>query len=258
MVYKRKRSYSRPGYGKRRKTIARTYRRRKMRKYPRYRKTIPALAKGQKNIVKIGQGFPKALLTKLPYRYNVPLTSGTGGGSSAWHVFRLNSPYDPDYTGTGISANDFDRYASASLFQRYLCYKVDICVTFRTAASTTDDCMAYVNVSPTVLGAPASAASLFQDGLYPNSHVKMLSRPDGDYTRWSFIRTYHMAYLFGVGKSKIYSEDDYSADYNGNPANPMYLNVAISDDPNDTSTAIKVDVEVYLRYHVKFYQSISI
>lgn len=60
------------------------------------------------------------------------LTSYTG----SQYVFRLNSLYDPDLTGTGHQPYGFDQYAA--LFNRYKVDKVTVDVIFTTPGGSYD------------------------------------------------------------------------------------------------------------------------
>ena len=55
-------------------------------------------------------GFPTKIITKLRYNDTVVLDSTTG--TSVAHVLRMNSAFDPDFTGTGHQPIYFDRYAA--------------------------------------------------------------------------------------------------------------------------------------------------
>lgn len=258
MVYKRRRSYSRPGYSKRRRTIARTYRRRRPYNYKRRTRAVaPAKAKSFKSIVRMGNGLPKAMLIILPYRWAGYLTTTTAGAGPSFQSFRLNSPYDPDYTSTGVSAKNFTTFCGQYQYTRYLVYKVDIMVTFRCAASSSEDSMGAVQIANHATSGSYTPAQIFQNGLRQNYWTQVLSRFDGDKPRWNFVKTMHLSQVWGISKRKYYAEDAYSSVYNNNPAEVAFLNVSISDDPEDTAVGNKVDIEVYLRYHVKLFSNFN-
>lgn len=254
MAYKRKRTYSRPGYTKRRRAISRTYRRRRPANYRRYRSRDPARTKSIKKIVNIGQGLPMAMLIKMPYRWNTPFVTGLSGGSS-FNNFRLNSPYDPDLTGAGSSALYYAKFLDAQHFTKLLVYKVDIHVVFRCAATTVDDTMAFVQIRPGSMVSSVSPGEIFESGKYPYFWTGMISRFDGDRPRWEFKKTLHISTPLGISKRTLYSDDIYSAVLNANPAQGLYMACGIADDPNDTASNLKVDCEVYLRYHCKLSRS---
>lgn len=252
MVYKRRRSYSRPGYSKRRKTIARTYRRRRRTSnYSRsYRYKPSALSKSTKKVVKMGQGLPRIMLIMMPYRWAAALTTQVSGGSS-FNVFNMNSPYDPDYTGAGSSARFFDTFMNTTMFTNYVVYRVDIMVVFRTAASTTDDTMAFVQFNPVAMAASQAPSTIFADGSAPYYYTRMLSRFDGDKPSWVFKKSMHLTEVLGISKTKLYGDPNYTGTHTSSPYNKIYMNVGIADDPEDATISLKVDVEVYIKYHMR-------
>jgi len=61
----------------------------------------------QKNMVKVGRGFPTRMTFTHRYVDNFTLASVNGGLD--YHVFRMNGMYDPDFTGTGHQPVFFDQ-----------------------------------------------------------------------------------------------------------------------------------------------------
>jgi hypothetical protein len=51
--------------------------------------------------------LPNNFVTKLRYHDSVPINAANG--TVAGHVFRANSPYDPDYTASGHQPRYFDQ-----------------------------------------------------------------------------------------------------------------------------------------------------
>jgi hypothetical protein len=54
-------------------------------------------------------GFPDVVRTKMRY-YDPAITINPTVGNTAVHVFRLNSLFDFDYTGTGHQPRGFNQY----------------------------------------------------------------------------------------------------------------------------------------------------
>lgn len=67
-------------------------------------------------------GFPDRLKTKLNYCDVVQLTA-TAGSPGIWQ-FRLNSCYDPDYTGTGHKPKWFDQLSAVYWYYKVLGSKI--------------------------------------------------------------------------------------------------------------------------------------
>ena len=64
--------------------------------------------------------FPQQLFAKHIYSDSVLLALNVGGSCSGPHVFRLNSLFDPDFTGTGHQPQGYDNMALQ--YNRYIVY----------------------------------------------------------------------------------------------------------------------------------------
>ena len=108
MPYYKKLIVSRKRYKKR---YMNRYRRRKRRYYRRRRR------RGI-NVMRVRglTGFPDQLVVKLKYTDQINLTNIVGYGS---YVYRMNSLFDPDLTGSGHQPLGFDQYAQ--LYRSFLC-----------------------------------------------------------------------------------------------------------------------------------------
>ena len=72
--------------------------------------------------------FPQQLFAKHIYSDSVLLALNVGGSCSGPHVFRLNSLFDPDFTGTGHQPQGYDNMALQ--YNRYIVYGVSIKIEF--------------------------------------------------------------------------------------------------------------------------------
>lgn len=259
MVVKRKRSYSAPGFRK-----FRTYKRKRSMvrrkggmKLGRWatRQRSGARSKALKRSVNLGNTMPRTLFIKLPYREHISMTTATSGNADIY-TFRLNSVFDPNYTGIGGQPRYTDWVLDARRYTRYLVYKVDVEVVFRSTQQTSDMQGAIAIREGTPFGS-VGPASLFYQGELPQTWTFMLDGTNtGDgFSRRTWRGSFHMAKLFGITKRQLYAEDDYAADYNASPAAQQYLTVLLADDPNQSTSGLTADVEVYIRYHVKCYEN---
>jgi len=81
--------------------------------------------------------LPRSLIRVLPYTNTIALTSGNSGATSAsTQVFRLNSLFDPDLSGTGHQPYGFDQLSQ--WYNSYLVTNAKITITFTTLGSTSD------------------------------------------------------------------------------------------------------------------------
>lgn len=88
-------------------------------------------------------GFPEELVTTVRYTDWITLTSTSG--SIAYNTYRMNSLYDPDYTGAGHQPYYFDQLAA--LYGRYTVVmsiiKTEFC-TIQDATTTTQPAGPYI------------------------------------------------------------------------------------------------------------------
>jgi len=88
-----------------------------------------------------GITFPETLYKKLGWEYQLSLSPSNSGGLnvSAFYVIRLTSPYDPDYSFGGYTANNYASFMNSSLYKKYqtMGTKVDITMTNPSAEMIT-------------------------------------------------------------------------------------------------------------------------
>lgn len=249
---KRKRS-SYPGSGKRRRTSRRGFRRTRRRTSRRRSGTnladrqVHTITRNSRALNVRGCNLPRRIIVHLPYRWYGTVTTGTGG-IPTYNQFRLNSPYDPDYTGVGSSARLFGMWFNASVYYRYRCYKADVCVTIRNRAAS--DVQAFCLVRHDASLVPGSATAIFESAEEDYFASRMLNpAAEGDRTRTQFKFTIPMHKFFGVTKSAYYAEDSYQAVYNTNPVRLAFLTCGVADDPAEAASGLSCDMEVSIVYH---------
>jgi len=87
----------------------------------------------QKNMVKVGRGFPSRMT--FTHRYVDNFTMVSTLGSLDYHVFRMNGMYDPDFTSTGHQPMFFDQLTP--IYEHYTVIGARITFHIVPATSTT-------------------------------------------------------------------------------------------------------------------------
>lgn len=87
---------------------------------------------GKRRLVR--SGFPAQCTVKLAYVDSISLDAIAGPDSFAYYIFRANSAYDPDFTGTGHQPMGFDEYMK--LYDHYQVKWSSIKVTNMPTQST--------------------------------------------------------------------------------------------------------------------------
>lgn len=93
-IYRRK-------YGSRRKT----YRKKKVIRRKRFSRRSFL---GRRRLIR--SGFPAQCTVKLAYVDSIVIDAPSGPDNFSYYIFRANSAYDPDFTGTGHQPMGFDEY----------------------------------------------------------------------------------------------------------------------------------------------------
>jgi hypothetical protein len=185
--------------------------------------------------------------TRQKYTGVYDITSGVYLGLQ---TFRINSMFDPDYTSAGHQPYGFSvlcgATGSGAASQPYhsytvygLSYKIKI-----TAGNYIIGAVGVSNVAAAWSGSTADRV-IEQPGtvwdLRSNETIPMC-----------FEGYLDVAKLQGVSKSKLFSDDQFSAIYNQNPTLSWYLNIAIQHMDFSSSTTAQCAVE--LIYHVKYWE----
>lgn len=87
-------------------------------------------------------GFPSSLQTKL--RYHEGMTFASAAGVVSQNVFRANSLFDPNETGTGHQPMFFDQFAQ--VYARYVVKRSTIKVTFNPVTETASTSMWMIGI----------------------------------------------------------------------------------------------------------------
>lgn len=155
---------------------------------------------------------------KLVYVQEANLDPGVG--TTSIQLYRLNSLYDPDYSGLGHQPMGFDELMG--IYYKYVItgckYEVILTSTNTTATNTT-----IVGVTPTVVATTSNDVTRYAE--MPGSKFAMLEGRGGNVTRARFVGSLDIPAFFGRTKKELMADDTYMGDASNNPDQVLYLHV---------------------------------
>lgn len=102
----------------------------------------------QRDLVYLGLGFPAKVMVKHKYVETVSLTSTLG--SLATYLFRANSLFDPNSTGTGHQPMYYDQLAAIYSYYQVIASKITVKFGHDDAANSAVTCSLSMNEDATV------------------------------------------------------------------------------------------------------------
>lgn len=189
--------------------------------------------------------MPDATWMRMKFTQYFGIAS-TGGSFSGVQVFRGNSVYDPDLTGTGRQPTGFDQIAT--FYSRYYVAASKIVAEF---VNTTENCTHFLVYPHTV---PANTNDLNINVFpseYPYYRLKVLGTQNGG-RNWAKHKMYmNTAKMWGITNPN----NDPTANAaltSANPTRQWYWNVCAVD-TSGTVDVTQVEGRVTITYYVKFF-----
>lgn len=187
-------------------------------------------------------GIPNETFVKLYYADSDVMTSAAGTPVS--HVYRANSLFDPDYTGTGSQPVGFDQYAA--LYGRYCVYKVqaEVEALVGSALSTQWSINLQQDLNyPTTMSEHYADISTEDSAFHIGGYANVVGR---------FKRVWNLASKNGVTLKEYLSDDRFQAAVGNNPSETMGIRITASPIDGAASACI-LGYTVKLTYWAKFY-----
>lgn len=214
-------------------------------------KRTPAFGSNMGNALHIdnpslaGGAFPPTLFTKMRYSQKLVLTADNlTGRTGSENAFRLNSLFDPDFTGTGHQPLGFDQLTP--VYNKYCVYKVEVNVRVCGYFGSYNPYVA-VNVRPNTstysLGGIKAADEVIEQASNTIMDAKLVQ---------SWSKTFDIAQIQGVSKQDIFNESVYMGTATTNPSTTPYLSVVAGtyDEPASSSNGAYIIVSFV--YHTRW------
>lgn len=172
--------------------------------------------------------------------YATVLALGPAAGAIVDQVFRLNSVYDPDYSGVGSTAFGYTQYAA--LYQRYRVLRATARIVWDNLA--TNPITAFVCATPnTVI---STGINIIQGQRL--SWVGGVGGVGGNSTREHTISA-PIHIVFGCPARQVATEHDFASAVGANPSNSVYLHVGAY---QNGASAGSFNLQVRIEYDVIF------
>jgi len=187
--------------------------------------------------------FPPSYLSKMKYSALHQLSFG-GAGTPAVYLYRANSIYDPDYTGTGHQPYGHDEMAL--IYNRYRVFGVKYKITFTNQSAVQQEIV--------VQHRPNDAFSTDIDLMFeqPSTKHRLVLDQEGSGQGVKQVRGYmSVAAARGVSKMEVNTDDGYAAAFGANPIHSPCLVVALANQNALQTSALNVRYD--LTYYVKCY-----
>lgn len=164
--------------------------------------------------VQAGPLLAPKVMSKL--RYAAVVTHSSGVADAGMYQFRLNSPYDPDYTGAGSQPPYFDRMSAL-----YSSFRV-IAAKYRVRAVPASGVAQVIAVWT---AAVATAVATKEAAISQTDARTITASSYADPDQNAIKRYIPIAKGFGVERAEIETDSDYSGSASANPTKQLYLNL---------------------------------
>ncbi len=182
----------------------------------------------------------------LNYADSKVLTAGVSAATS--NVYRVNSLFDPDYSGTGTQPVGFDNWAL--LYGRYRVDAIDYEVCFVPGNATAQLIVAVVQNNLTAI---STTDGLYAGASNPFGSARLITGYTGGYGNTApIVGHIELHELSGLTKTEYEADDRFQALVSTNPTETMGLLIANGAAGSAASSAICA-YSVRLRYHVTFF-----
>lgn len=196
---------------------------------------------GRKPKINFGIGVPSTALCRLRYHELIPKATFTMTTGSAYdYIFRLNSLYDPNYSGVGHQPLLRDQISALYRYLRVYAVKYSILIT-------TDVTDGGPGIIGTVRPSFQTAVGDFDEERERIYGKKWYCSP---YQKGSVSGYISMHKVLGVEKKDYMTDDLYQAAVGGTPSREVYLH--IQGQPADAASNAKCNVDVMLTYYTQF------
>lgn len=182
---------------------------------------------------------PAAMKKILTYEYIFGLTEAAVGAGQ-WNSFRLNSIYDPDYTGVGTSALGYSTYAL--LFSRYRVVRTRL---FLRIVDATNVAGGAQTVGVICNANPTFTATVLNWAAQPFAVSRVLMGSSGQaHSMCTIDKTIDLHKIAGVTQQQFLMDQDYGATFGSNPTTSLYAHVFVHGKLSSSAEIARVEMRM--------------
>ncbi len=229
------------------------------RKYTKKRKTMKkkSYKKRKRRTLPLG-GFKDSNLVRLKYADLIKIdTTAAASSIPTEYVFRANSCFDPDYTGTGHQPRGWDE--QANIYNHYCVLGAKITVHFDNGVNSFQNAGQYCYIQLRDRPPPVPATNTLVDILeeqprYGSTLYKPFtsagnSNPN---TANKLMKTFSARKFFGIPqKDSVKTNDNLQATVDDNPSEGAYFVIGIVSSSTSTTNPDPIIARVEIEYIVK-------
>lgn len=144
------------------------------------------------------------------------------------YAFRLNSLFDPNFTGTGHQPRGFDQMAA--LYANYCVYKVQVQVRIMSQSGGPSQAVNFIacNVRPYNNGSYSLGPARRYGELMESATNTIITMESDNYCQSkSWEQTYWIADIEGIPRGQIYQDDTFKAFPTANPNKTPFMSFAV-------------------------------
>lgn len=172
----------------------------------------PAIKTSRRVTSRLGQGTQ--ITVRMPYATKVSMPAATLGAASAYQ-FRLNSIFDPDYTGVGHQPGGHDQYAQ--IYETYCVTGVSFNISFANDNDAPNIVGYYISDREDV---SSDAVVMVEQGINEWKHI---AGQDGGPANASFSGYVDLPKLMGYSYNDYVTNPNYQTVFGVNPADVGYI-----------------------------------
>jgi len=164
--------------------------------------------------------FPSTMKVLMTYSQQNNITEAAAS-TGITYFYRLNSVFDPDFTGAGTTANGYTTFSP--LFYTYRVRRA----TVRLLGTCTCSTSGFVDVVIAPLPVSVITSNPLSWRSIPGSdRVAIAPTTNGGKNMVDLTRTYDMAKVMRLTKQQFDSDMDFAADISTNPVRPVFFLVS--------------------------------